>query len=148
MKNIEIRNKRASFEFEFIERFTAGMQLTGTEIKSIRNGKASIAEGYCTFDGSELFIYNMHISEYDKAGFVSHDPLRKRKLLLKKRELEKLEKKIKDAGMTIVPLKLFIASSGYAKLDIALARGKKLFDKRQDLKAKDDKRAMDRVMKV
>lgn len=148
MSKINIKNKRASFEYEFIDQFEAGIQLTGTEIKSIRLGKASIAEGYCTFEGNELFILNMNIAEYDKGGYTNHAPTRKRKLLLKRVELDRLQKKLKDVGLTIVPLKLFISSSGYAKLNIALAKGKKIHDKRQDLKQKDDKRRMDRAMKI
>ncbi len=147
-QKVAIKNKRAKYEFEFLEKFTAGIQLTGTEIKSIRAGKASIIEGYCSFEKDELFIYNMHITEYDNGGFVNHTPTRKRKLLLKKQELQKLAKKLKDQGLTIVPTLLFIADSGFAKLNIALAKGKKLVDKRQDLKAKDDKRRMDRAMKM
>jgi len=147
-QQVAIKNKRASFEYEFIEKFTAGIQLTGTEIKSIRDGKASIIEGYCAFQDDELYIYNMHIAEYDKGGFVNHEPTRKRKLLLQRKELERLQKKLKDQGLTVVPTLLFIADSGYAKLNIALAKGKKLVDKRQDLREKDDKRNMDRAMKA
>lgn len=145
---VSIKNKRASFEYEFIEKYTAGIKLYGTEIKSIRNGKASIIDGHCAFEGDELYVYNIFIDEYDKGGFINHLPKRKRKLLLHKRELDKLQKKLNDQGMTIVPTLMFISDSGYAKLNIALARGKKLFDKRQDLKEKDDKRRMDRAMKV
>lgn len=146
-QQVAIKNKRASFEYEFLEKFTAGIQLLGTEIKSIRNGKASIIEGYCAFQNDELFIYNMHIAEYDKGGFVNHEPKRKRKLLLQRKELERLQKKLKDQGLTVVPTLLFIGESGYAKLNIALAKGKKTVDKRQDLKEKDDKRRMDRAMR-
>jgi SsrA-binding protein len=146
-QQVAIKNKRASFEYEFLEKFTAGMQLTGTEIKSIRNGKASIIEGYCAFQDDELYIYNMHITEYDKGGFINHEPKRKRKLLLQRKELDRLQKKLKDQGLTVVPTLLFIADSGYAKLNVALAKGKKTVDKRQDLKEKDDKRRMDRAMK-
>jgi SsrA-binding protein len=147
-QKVAIKNKRAKFEYEFLEKFTAGIQLTGTEIKSIRAGKASIIEGYCSFENDELFIYNMHVAEYDNGGFINHHPTRKRKLLLKKQELQKLAKKLKDQGLTIVPTLLFVADSGFAKLNIALAKGKKLVDKRQDLRAKDDKRRMDRALKV
>ena len=147
-QQVAIKNKRASFEYEFIEKFTAGIQLTGTEIKSIRDGKASIIEGYCAFQNDELYIYNMHITEYDKGGFVNHEPKRKRKLLLQRKELDRLQKKLKDQGLTVVPTLLFIADSGYAKLNIALAKGKKLVDKRQDLREKDDKRRIDRALKV
>ena len=143
---INIKNKRASFEYEFIETFTAGIQLTGTEIKSIRAGKASIIEGYCFINKGELFIKNMYIAEYDKGSYNNHDPKRDRKLLLNRSELDKLEKKKKDVGLTIVPLKVFINKNGFAKMDIAL-KGKKLHDKREDLKGKDAKREMDRAMK-
>ncbi|TXB67056.1 SsrA-binding protein SmpB [Vicingus serpentipes] len=145
--DINIKNKRASFEYEFIETFTAGIQLTGTEIKSIRAGKASIIEGYCFIKNGELFIKNMYIAEYLQGTYNNHDPKRDRKLLLNRSELDKLTKKKKDVGLTIIPLKIFINKNGYAKLNIALAKGKKLHDKRQDLKAKDDKRAMDRALK-
>lgn len=144
---VNIKNKRASFEYEFIETFTAGIQLTGTEIKSIRAGKASIIEGYCFIKNGELFIKNMYIAEYEQGTYNNHDPKRDRKLLLNRSELDKLTKKKKDVGLTIIPLKVFINKNGYAKLNIALAKGKKLHDKRQDLKAKDDKRAMDRALK-
>lgn len=145
--SIVIKNKKASHEYEFIEKFTAGMVLKGTEIKSIRQGKASIMEAYCAITDGELFIYNMHITEYDKGGFVNHVPNRVRKLLLNAKELKKLVKKLKDQGLTIVPTRLFISQSGYAKLNIALSKGKKLFDKRESLKQNDSKRDIDRAMK-
>lgn len=144
---INIKNKRASFEYEFLETFTAGIVLTGTEIKSIRAGKASIIEGYCFIKDGELFIKNMYIAEYEQGTYNNHNPKRDRKLLLNRHEIDKLEKKKKDVGLTIIPLKIFISKNGFAKLDIALAKGKKLHDKREDLKAKDDKRAMNRAMK-
>ncbi len=144
---INIKNKRASFEYEFLETFTAGIVLTGTEIKSIRAGKASIIEGYCFIKDGELFIKNMYIAEYEQGTYNNHNPKRDRKLLLNRHEIDKLEKKKKDVGLTIIPIKLFLSKNGFAKLDIALAKGKKLHDKREDLKAKDDKRAMDRAMK-
>ncbi len=128
--------------------FEAGIQLQGTEIKSLRTGKASISEAYCTFQKEELFVVNMNIAEYDNGGFVNHEPTRKRKLLLHKNEINKLAKKLKDQSLTIIPTKLYIAKSGYAKLKIALARGKKLYDKREDLKQKDDKRSIDRLAKL
>ncbi len=146
--NINIKNKKASFEYEFIDTYEAGMQLTGTEIKSIRDSKASIKEGYCVFKKGELFVKNIHISEYKEGGYNNHDPKRDRKLLLHKKELEKLFKKKKDVGLTIVPVRLYINANGYAKIKIALAKGKKMHDKRESLKQKDDKRAMDRAMKV
>lgn len=143
-----IKNKRAGFEYEFLDKYTAGLQLTGTEIKSIRNGKASIAEAYCGFKGKELFIRNMHIAEYEQGNYNNHEPRRERKLLLQRQELNKLNRKLKDKGLTIVPTLMFISESGYAKINIALAKGKKLYDKRDDLKNKDIKRQLDRAMKV
>ena len=144
---INIKNKKAKFEYEFLEKFTAGIVLTGTEIKSIRAGKASIIEGYCFVQSGELFIKNMYIAEYEQGSYNNHEPRRTRKLLLNRNEIDKLIKKKKDVGLTIIPLSLFINGKGYAKLDIALAKGKKLHDKRHDLKAKDAKRSMDRAMK-
>ncbi|MGB0881505.1 MAG: SsrA-binding protein SmpB [Vicingaceae bacterium] len=146
--NINIKNKKAKFEYEFLEKFTAGLQLYGTEIKSIRAGKASIVEGYCFVKDGEVFIKNMYIAEYEQGSYNNHEPRRDRKLLLNRNEIDKLVKKKKDVGLTIVPISLFINGKGYAKLDIALAKGKKLHDKRHDLKAKDAKRSMDRAMKV
>jgi len=142
--NVNIQNKKARFEYELLDFFTAGMQLLGTEIKSIRQGKASIQEGFCFMKDGELFIKNMHIAEYDFGNINNHDPLRERKLLLKRIELKKIEKKLKDQGVTVVPLKVYITNKGLAKMDIALARGKKLYDKRNTLKDKDLKRDMDR----
>ena len=144
---INIKNRRASFEYELLDKFVAGMQLTGTEIKSIRNGKANIADAFCVFDKDELVVRNMHIDHYEQGGIYNHEYKRDRKLLLQRVELNKLQKKLKDQGMTIVPLKVFISDSGYAKLEIALAKGKKLYDKRQDLKQKESKREADRAMK-
>lgn len=123
------------------------MQLAGTEIKSIREGKASIKEAYCIFENNEVWIRNMHIAEYGNASFYTHKPRGDRKLLLNKKEIKKIEKFLKIKGNTVVPLKLFISEKGWAKLEIALAQGKKLHDKRQSLKEKDDKRTLDRVMK-
>ncbi len=144
MSQVNIRNKKASFEYHLLETFTAGMVLQGTEIKSIREGKASIAEAYCRFIGDELYVINMNISPYERGGFVNHEPKRNRKLLLQKKELKKLKRKLQDKGLTIIPLRLYIGKSGYAKLDIALARGKKLYDKRHDIKSRDTERAMKR----
>lgn len=144
---VNIKNKKASFEYEFLEKLEAGIQLKGTEIKSIREGKASIKEGYCAFKNGELFVYNINITPYSDASFTNHEPKRPRKLLLHKQEIEKLFKKKKDVGLTIIPTKLFINKSGYAKLNIALAKGKKITDKRETLKTKDAKRQMDRAMK-
>ncbi len=144
---IKIKNKKASFEYHLLEKFIAGMVLTGTEIKSIRNGKASIKEAYCIFEKGELYIRNMHISEYDYGTYNNHDPKRDRKLLLTARELKKLESKTAEKGLTIVPTLLFINEKGLAKIEIALAKGKKMYDKRQDIKKKDTKREVDRLIK-
>lgn len=142
--NIEIKNKRAGFEYEFLEKYTAGIVLSGTEIKSIRAGKASLADSYCYFAGGELYVKNMHIAEYWWGNLFNHDPRRDRKLLLNKKELRKLQRAVKEKGLTIVATRLFIAENGYAKLNIALARGKKEYDKRESIKEKDLKRAMER----
>jgi SsrA-binding protein len=144
---INIENRRARFDYQFLEHFTAGIVLQGTEIKSIREGKAGLSDSYCYFKGGELYVRNMHISEYSEASFKNHEPLRERKLLLSRTELRKLEGKLKDRGLTIVPIKLFISDKGYAKLDIALAKGKKEFDKRQDIKKKDAEREIGRKLK-
>lgn len=144
---INIKNRKAKFEYEFLETFTAGIQLTGTEIKSIRSGKANIAEGYCFFNNDELFIKNMFVAEYEQGTYNNHEPRRVRKLLLNRSELSKLQKKKKDVGLTIIPIKMFINNKGFAKLEIALAKGKKLHDKRETLKAKDTKREMERAKK-
>lgn len=142
---INIQNKRARFEYELLDIYNAGLQLLGTEVKSIRLGKANIADAFCFFKEGELFIRNMHVAEYDFGNRNNHDPLRERKLLLKRDELKKLERKLKDTGLTIVPLKMFFSESGYAKIDIALAKGKKLHDKRHSLKEKDQKREAQRA---
>ena len=147
-KWINIQNKRARFEYEILDQFTAGIVLTGTEIKSIRNSKASIAESFCEFnEKGELFAVNMYIEEYAFGTRFNHRPRGSRKLLLNKRELQKLHKEVRNTGLTIVPLKLYINEKGFAKLLIALARGKKRFDKRETLKDRDNKRHMDRVKK-
>jgi len=147
MAEINIRNKKAWHDYEFLEHFTAGMQLTGTEIKSIRAGKASLVDAYCYFNENELWVKGMHISEYDFGNLNNHDPKRDRKLLLNRKELKKLAKNVKEKGLTIIALRIFLAGNGYAKLEIALARGKKEYDKREDLKKKDSKRELDRMMK-
>jgi SsrA-binding protein len=145
---VNILNKRARFEYEILDKYTAGIVLTGTEIKSIRLSKASIAESFCEFnEQGELFIINMTIEEYAWGTHYNHKPKAARKLLLNKRELRKLEKEVKNVGLTIVPLKLFINENGYAKLDIALAKGKKLYDKRESIKDRDNKRNLDRIKK-
>lgn len=144
---INIKNKRAKFEYHLLDKFVAGIVLGGTEIKSIRNGKASILEAFCVVEGGEVFIRNMHIAEYGNASFYQHKPKADRKLLLNKKEIEKIEKGLSTKGLTVVPIRLFMNDKGLAKLEIALAQGKKLYDKRQDLKEKDDKRAIARVKK-
>jgi SsrA-binding protein len=147
MSSVDIKNKRARFEYEFLDDFIAGIVLTGTEIKSIRNGKASITEAFCVMKKGELFIRNMYIAEYDAGSYNNHQPKRDRKLLLNRTELKKLERKLKDKGLTVIASKLFINDKNLAKLSIHLAKGKKLHDKRQDLKSKDTKRDMERAMK-
>ncbi|MFC2100712.1 SsrA-binding protein SmpB [Bacteroidota bacterium] len=142
--SINIKNKKASFQYFLIETFTAGIQLTGTEIKSIRVGKVSLADSYCAFKNDELYVFSMHIAEYSLGTHYNHEPKRERKLLLTKRELRKLSGKVKERGFTIVPTEIFINEKGYAKLNIALARGKHFYDKRESLKKKDIKREMDR----
>jgi len=144
---IAIKNKKASFEYEFVETYTAGIQLFGTEIKSIRNTKASIMESYGIMIKNELFIRNMYIAEYENGSHYNHESKRDRKLLMNRIELNKINKKLKAKGLTIVPIKLFINNKGLAKIDIALAKGKKIHDKREDLKSKDAKREIDRNLK-
>ena len=144
---IEIKNKRAGFEYYLVDDYTAGLVLTGTEIKSIRDGRVNLTDSYCVFIGNELFVRQMHISEYRFGSYLNHPAKRDRKLLLTARELRKLQNKIKERGFTIVPTMLFVDSRGYAKLNISLARGKKFFDKRDTLKAKDSLREMDRARK-
>src|SRR5690554_728273 len=134
---INIVNKRARFEYQLLDKYVAGIQLGGTEIKSIRLGKASILEAFCVIENGEVFLRNMHIAEYGNASFYQHKPKADRKLLLNRKEINKLDKKMKTKGFTIVPLRLFINDKGLAKIEIALAQGKKLYDKRQDLKEKD-----------
>ncbi len=147
-KTINIQNKKARFEYEIIDKYTAGIQLTGTEIKSIRLSKARITESFCEFnEAGELFVINMFIEEYLYGNHYNHKPKSQRRLLLQKRELKKLEREVKNVGLTIVPLRLFLTDKGWAKLDIALCKGKKTYDKREVLKAKDNKRDLDRVKK-
>ncbi len=144
---VQIRNKKASFEYFFIDTFTAGIVLTGTEIKSIRIGKASLVDSFCVIINGEVWVKGMNISPYFYGSYNNHEAKRDRKLLLTKREIRKLQETNKQVGMTIVPTLVFIDEKGRAKMDIAIARGKKEFDKRQMLKAKEDKREMDRAMK-
>lgn len=146
-QNISIKNKKALFEYLLIDSYTAGIQLTGTEIKSLRDGKANLVDGYCIFIGDELFIRNIHIAEYSHGAYANHEPKRQRKLLLNKKELEKIKSKIKEKGLTIIPVHFFINDKGLAKLEIAVAKGKKLHDKRESLKTKDVKRELDRIKK-
>ncbi|MCF8367834.1 MAG: SsrA-binding protein SmpB [Bacteroidales bacterium] len=143
-KQIKIRNKKASFEYFLVERFVAGIQLLGTEIKSIRTGKVSLAEAYCSFKNGELFVNNMHIAEYQFGTYNNHEPKRDRKLLLTKKELKKITIKVKEKGFTLIPTVLFINEKGLAKLEFALAKGKKLYDKRDSIKTKDTARDMER----
>lgn len=143
--NVQIRNKKASFEYEFLEKFEAGIILKGTEIKSLREGKASVQEAYCFIKNQELFVKGMNISPYAQASFQSHEMARDRKLLLKKREIQKLKSKMEEKGLTIVPVRLYISTRGFAKLEVALAKGKKIYDKRDDIKKKDQKRELERL---
>ena len=142
---INIKNKRARFEYEFLDLFTAGIVLKGTEIKSIREGKVNLLDSYCYFNKGELFVKGIHISPYTQGSFYNHAPTRERKLLLNKKELRKLERGLAEKGLTIVPVRLFISQRGMAKLEIALAKGKKIHDKRESIKEKDVKREMDRM---
>lgn len=144
---INIKNRKATFNYEILETFQAGIVLCGTEIKSIRLGKASLSDSYCFFQTGELWIRNMHVSAYAFGSYNNHEILRDRKLLLQKKELRKLERQVQNVGLTIIPLKLYINDSGLAKLSIALCQGKKRYDKRQTLKERDDKREMQRLMK-
>ena len=146
--SVNIKNKKAKFEYEILDKYTAWIVLTGTEIKSIRDSKASISESFCEFnEQNELFVINMTIQEYVYGNYYNHKPKAERKLLLNKRELKKLEKEVNTKGLTIVPLRLFINEKGLAKLDIALAKGKKLFDKRDTIKDRDNKRDLARIKK-
>lgn len=144
---INIKNKKARFEYELLDKFIAGIKLEGTEIKSIREGKASITESFCEFQDDELYVVNMTIQSYSHATFFNHEPKKERKLLLKRRELNKLLKEVKTGGTTIIPLKMFINDRGLAKLQIALAKGKKLHDKREVIKDRDSKRNLSRIKK-
>lgn len=144
VKQVDIRNRRASFEYAFLETFTAGIVLTGTEIKSIRQGKVNLQDAYCLILNDELFIRQMSIAVYTEGTHYNHEPLRDRKLLLTKREIRKLNEKLKDQGLTIVPTRLFTNERGFAKVDIALAKGKKLYDKRDSIKEREVERDMQR----
>lgn len=144
---INIKNKRATFDYELVETFTSGIVLTGTEIKSIRLGKASLVDTYCAFEGKDLWVRNMHIAPYFYGSYNNPDSRRDRKLLLNKIELKKIRRLTKETGYTIIPVRMFINEKGLAKLVIAVARGKKQYDKRQSLREKEDKRSMDRMFK-
>ncbi len=142
---INIRNRRATFDYELIEKFVTGIQLAGTEIKSIRAGRASLVDSYCYFIGDELWIKGLNIAEYFYGTYNNHQPMRERKLLLHRKELNKLNRKTKESGLTIIPVRLFINDRGLAKMEIALAKGKKQYDKRESLKLKDATREMNRI---
>ncbi len=146
-KTVKIKNRKARFEYEILDRFTAGIVLRGTEIKAIREGQASIAEAFCEFSNNELFVINMTVQEYSHATNFNHNPKSERKLLLNRSELKKLEKQVKNTGLTIIPLLLFTNDNGLAKIEIALSRGKKQFDKRESLKDQDNKRDLSRIKK-
>ena len=144
-KEVNIKNKKASYLYEFLDTYICGIVLAGTEIKSIRNGKASINEAFCAFEGDELVVRNMYIAPFDHGGHYNHYEREDRKLLLKRSELDKWKKKLKNQGLTIIPRKVFISKKGWAKIQIVLARGKNVHDKRQDMKNKDSKKEMDRI---
>ncbi len=147
-KNVQIKNRKARFEYDILDRYTAGIVLRGTEIKAIREGKAAIVESFCEFANGELFVINMTIQEYSHATFFNHAPKTERKLLLQRKELKKLEKEVKNSGLTIVPLLLYTNDKGLAKLEIALAKGKKQFDKRETMKERDTQRDLSRIKKA
>ncbi|GAB5540191.1 MAG: SsrA-binding protein SmpB [Salibacteraceae bacterium] len=148
MTDIKIKNRKANFEFEILDKLTAGIQLRGTEIKSLRNGNASITEAFCQVKGDEMFVVNMHIAEYEMGTDANHLPKRERKLLLHKRETISWKKKVNEKGLTIIPTLLYINKEGLAKLNIALAQGKKIHDKRHSIREKDSKRELDRLKKM
>ena len=147
--NINIKNRKAKFDYEILDTYTAGIKLVGTEIKAIRDGKASIAESFCEFnDAEELFVINMTIQEYSHATHFNHNPKSERKLLLNRSELKKLHKEVTNSGLTIIPLKVFINDRGFAKMNIGLAKGKKLYDKRDAIKDRENKKRLDRIQKA
>ena len=137
---VNIKNRKASFEYQFIDKYVAGIMLLGTEIKSIRNNQANISDAHCIFIEDELFVRNLHIAEYSNGGHNNHEPKRERKLLLNRQELGKMIGKVKEKGMSVIPIRLFINDKGKAKLEITLAKGKKIYDKRESIKEKDQKR--------
>jgi SsrA-binding protein len=146
-QQLNIKNKRAFFDFEIMDTYTAGLMLTGTEIKSIRNGKAHINEAFCQIKKGELFIINMYVDVYEFGSYLNHEPRRARKLLLNKREVKQIVKKITEKGLTVIPIKIFLSERGLAKIEVAVAKGKKTHDKRQSIKSKDIKRETDRVVR-
>ena len=148
MNKINIHNKKATFEYTILDKYISGIMLLGTEIKSIRKNHANISNAYCLFIKNDLFIKDMHIKEYENAAFTNHKPKRDRKLLLNKQELHKISKKVKEKGHSIIPIRLFINNQGKAKLEIALAKGKKIYDKRESIKEKDLKRDEDRTKNI
>lgn len=141
---INIKNKKAGFEYHLLDTWVAGIMLSGTEIKSIRQGKVNLQDAYCMFMGDELFVRSMHIAKYEEGSHYNHDPLRDRKLLLQKRELKKVQAEAQESGVTIIPVRLFVNDRGYAKIEIAVAKGKKLYDKRDSIKERDIKRELAR----
>ena len=143
--SINIKNKKASYLYEFLDTYVAGIVLAGTEIKSIRQSKASINEAFCVFENGEMILRNMHIAIWENAGHYNHEPRHDRKLLLSKKEILKWESEVKKEGLTVIPRKVFLSKKGWAKVEIVLAKGKKLHDKREDLKSKDAKRDLDRI---
>ena len=145
MGKVNIKNRKASFEYQFIDKFVAGIMLVGTEIKSIRNNQANISDAHCVFVDDELYVKNLHIAEYNSGGYTNHEPKRDRKLLLNRQELNKMQGKVKEKRNSIIPIRLFINEKGKAKLEIVLAKGKKIYDKRESIKEKDLKRDMDRI---
>ena len=142
---VNIKNRKASFEYQFIDKFVAGIMLVGTEIKSIRNNQANISDAHCVFVDNELYVKNLHIEVYNSGGYTNHEPKRDRKLLLNRQELNKMQGKVKEKGNSIIPIRLFINEKGKAKLEIVLAKGKKIYDKRESIKEKDLKRDMDKI---
>ena len=145
--DVKIKNRRATFDYTILDRYTAGIQLYGTEIKSIRESKASLADTYCQFVGNELWVKQMNIAEYRFGSYSNHEARRDRKLLLQRKELRKLQRQTKETGKSIIPLRLYINDKGFAKLEIALCQGKHEYDKRQSIKERDDKREIDRLMR-
>ncbi|MDX2189601.1 MAG: SsrA-binding protein SmpB [Bacteroidota bacterium] len=145
-KNVNIQNRKASHEYFFIDKYTAGLALQGTEIKSIRQQKVNFQDAYCYINEGDVFVKSLHIAPYEEGTHYNHDPIRERKLLLKKKEIVKITKALQDQGVTLIPTRLFISDRGFAKLDIAIAKGKKLYDKRDDLKEKDAKRELARMV--